>query len=802
MEIPTNSSKNSTGRSTKFVKKVFMGRNFSMRRTLWLLPIWAIFCTFVGGGFGQSGILDPARYAANWATAGAGALPLSRSTICNTLSPGVSLATLNADIAACSTNGVVLLNAGTYTFSNQIIFNAKNNVTLRGSGPNSTIIKFTSIGTCNGLGCAVYFTNGSANDSTSPGNVATWTAGYSQGTTSITLTTFTTGSITNLHAGSLLILDQTSDISDPGNIYVCQTAGSNGNCSWQGSVGNGRASRGQNQQTTVTSISGSGPWTIGISPAIQAANWTSGKSPNVWFSSALPVTGDGIENLTLDFRGASGAGGGAHGFGVLLVNGKNDWMYNVRSLNNLDGITEHVGMYQSSNITVRDSYFHGSTPSSEGYGVDCGFSSSDPLVENNILTHIASPLVQQGCSGGVYAYNHAIDDFFCTLVTLTPTSACQTGAGQSDNQQLDSHHSVGDNLTLFEGNQDVGYTADNIHGTSFMQTFYRNRYSGFDLGGGGLKATNTWPINAFAGSRYYNIVNNVLGTSGFHTTYKTVPTSSTDCGPNSGNKSIFTLGFSDGAQTFLCAGGSFSIPNDSSTNTAANVIWGNYDTVNAAILECTATSTPIAACPGNERANAASTYPGLTSPSTSFPASFYLASQPAFWTLQSPLVTPPWPAIGGDITGGDIPNVGGHAYSIPAARALASLTPDTGSGINILTGTITTASESGTTATYTFSSKPAYFEVGFYVSVQGVSCSGCGATSGYNFSGELPISAVATNTFSVVLPTSGLGAGTSGTAYAAPVMLFDASTLYYGSAPPPSSPTAPSGPMFAMKGNQ
>ena len=86
--------------------------------------------------------------------------------------------------------------------------------------------------------------------------------------------------------------------------------------------------------------------------------------------------------------------------------------------------------------------------------------------------------------------------------------------------------------------------------------------------------------------------------------------------------------------------------------------WGNYDTVNAATLNCTAASTPIAACPADQRADAAPTYPGLSSPSTTFPPSFYFSSAPSWWTAGIP-----FPAIGSDVTGGNLGIVGGSCIN-------------------------------------------------------------------------------------------------------------------------------------------
>jgi hypothetical protein len=146
--------------------------------------------------------------------------------------------------------------------------------------------------------------------------------------------------------------------------------------------------------------------------------------------------------------------------------------------------------------------------------------------------------------------------------------------------------------------------------------------------------------------RYYNIVGNVLGTSGYHTNYQVVPSSTSDGGNSSlGDVSIYALGYSGNEGTIFSG-----IPND--LLTASTLMrWGNYDTVNNAVRWV-----------AGENASAAPGYPGLSSPSQTLPASFYLNAQPSWWGSM------PWPAIGPDVTGGNIANVGGHAYLTPAAN--------------------------------------------------------------------------------------------------------------------------------------
>src|SRR5256885_14959291 len=100
----------------------------------------------------------------DWSRAGVvGGIPV-RTTICATLNAGATAAQINSAIAACPANGVVFLNAGTYTLSAGITFGGRNSVTLRGAGPNQTFLKFTGVDGCAGLGGALICVfNGSSN---------------------------------------------------------------------------------------------------------------------------------------------------------------------------------------------------------------------------------------------------------------------------------------------------------------------------------------------------------------------------------------------------------------------------------------------------------------------------------------------------------------------------------------------------------------------------------------------------------------------------------------------------------------
>lgn len=590
-----------------------------------------------------SGVLAPSR-AIDWS--GAGSAIQARATICATLNPGATAAQINSAVAGCPAGQVVMLNAGTYSLNASIII-TKSNVTLRGAGPNQTFLVFAATNTnCNGLGgTSICIWNGDSEYSGGPGNVANWTAGYAKGTFTITLS-----STSNLKVGSLLVLDQLDPAADTGNIWVCQSSGTSPSCSQQGANGVARAGRGQSQQVTVTGCGTTTPGasctgtTVTISPGLYAPNWSAAQTPQGWYSSTLPVSGVGIENLSVDYSAL-----GDQQAGIMFSNASQCWVRNLRSINAVAAnaaTRKHVLMWQSSHITVRDSYFYGSSPTSEGYGADAGSVSSDILVENNIFQHIATATINEGATGIVFGYNYAVDNYY--------------NNGAPNWQQQDGfHHSVGDSFILWEGHEGTGFNADTIHGTSFMITHFRDYLSGHDPATEvGAKTQATFAYFPFAFSRYFNLVGSVLGTQSYHTTYKTAAPNATDCGnATAAALSVLVLGYSDqaGIGFSVACGFAFDIPND--TLVASTLMaWGNY-------AACTGdTACNAVRWQTSENASGAPVYPGLSAPSQQLPASFYVAAKPSWWG------TMPWPAVGPDVTGGNIPNVGGHAYHNPAAN--------------------------------------------------------------------------------------------------------------------------------------
>ena len=543
----------------------------------------------------------------DWSQAGViGGIP-SRATNCATLNPGATAAQINSAIASCASGQVVFLSAGTYTLSSGIRFNNKRNVTLRGAGPDETILVFTAGSSCGGMGADVCFINGDGNWTGDPRNVAAWTGAYATGSTSITLS-----KTTNLQVGSMLILDQLDDsTTDNGAIWVCQTINI---CSQQTGAANGRASRAQQQLVRVTAINGT---SVAISPGLYMPNWRSSQSPEAWWSNDTPISMSGIENLTLDHA----ASGTSIKSGIYFYNAYNCWIRNVRSLNSN---RNHVWLYQSAHVTVRDSYFYGTAnAASESYGVK-QFMAADNLVENNIFQHITAPMMNAGGTGTVFGYNYATDDYY--------------GVSSTWQQSSSYHHAAGNSFLLWEGNDGPGLTADDIHGSSHFITAFRNVWLGWEPG----KTQETIPVHLEAWNRYYNFVGNVLGKIGYHTRYEAAASSSTDPGNSAvGDTSIYALGYSGNEGTILPP-----IPNDTLVK-ATMMRWGNYDTVHAA-AQWNASEVP----------SSLSAFGNAVPATQALRDSLYLPARPSWWTAT------PWPAIGPDVGGGADPT--GHAHRIPA----------------------------------------------------------------------------------------------------------------------------------------
>jgi hypothetical protein len=580
-----------------------------------------------GAAFGQTwtGILAPAR-GADWSLAGSAHIWDTR-TQCNSAAcqvmcsdfPTCAVAknntavNINAALAAAPYNTYVQLppTSGSDSIAG-IKFPAGgsglttcttncSNITLRGSGPNSTVFILTGQ-SCTDSGtsaiCAESSDQNIWSPAGTPSNTANWTAGYTQGGNTITLS-----AVTNLKVGWPIILDQLDDATDNGAFWVdCESSVL---CGQDGPSGFQRTGRAQFQIVNVASCttgSGAGDTTFGhlctsgtgvtITPGLYAPNWRTGQTPGAWWATS-PIFNDGVENMAATYNS---------GVGLIFFNCTGCWQRNFKGVRTTSTPTGwfHGSAFISNHVTFRDSYYYGFTGDSYVVGPQMA---SDLLIENNIANKPSGFVYNSDCEGCVLGYNFSVDAGANATAFLS---------------QSHWYHSVV-LYALDEGNFGAGLYADLFHGNHVMNTAFRNRWQGKGIDGTGAPTTsgNNALILAY-GSRYNNFVGNVMGMPGYHTGYQT--------GTN-----VVDVDTSDTA----------ILP--------SVLFWGNWNAGSNANLFCTATSTPIASCPRDERAGSATTFPGLASPSATLPASFYYSAKPAWWPTGKA-----WPIIGPDITGGNV----------------------------------------------------------------------------------------------------------------------------------------------------
>lgn len=596
-----------------------------------LLPILAVCSSALVSAQPWAGIISPSR-AVDWSTAGvSGGIP-TRTAICATLNPGVTAAQIASAISSCPAGQVVYLNAGTYSIGGLDMGGGKKDVTLRGAGADKTFLVFSSDTGCNGARSSVCMHSSDTNWKGGPSNLTNWTAGYSKGATAITL-----ASVPNLKVGNPLILDQLDDTIDDGSIIVTDTTsrlstsgtGIAGPYSLEGNGGGAQRSGRQQQQVVI--VTGCGGVTtkgascsgtnvvVNINPGLYMPNWKASKSPQAWWATS-PSVGVGVEDLSIDSTGA-----GSSAAGIEMFNCANCWVKGVRSVNSGRA---HVQLQYSARATIRDSYFFLTQNSvSQSYGFEC-YSGADALVENNIFQAVAAPLMINGnCSGTVVSYNYSINNYY-------------TGSSRY-NISTNNLHTAGNDNILFEGNYGNSVYGDLFHGTHHFITYFRNRWTGpqpacwvsgspYSSATFGTCNNNLTPVVLDSFTRFLNFVGNVLGTSGVNTSY----TGIFDLGGGNSNSSV-------------------TVPPD--PNVATTLMrWGNYDTATNSI-RWLASEVP------SSLSGSQAPYANPVPASQSLPASFYLSGKPGWW----PTATP-WPPIGPDVTTGNLPNLAGHANTIPA----------------------------------------------------------------------------------------------------------------------------------------
>ncbi|HYM26314.1 MAG TPA: glycosyl hydrolase family 28-related protein, partial [Vicinamibacterales bacterium] len=353
-----------------------------------------------GAGIPWAGIIDSGN-AIDWrgAVGVVGGVP-ARTTICATIAAsacgaGDCAPVIQNALNACASEQTVLLGAGQFLVNSDV--SIPSNVTLRGAGPNSTILN------CNGTtyGCGMLGSGGSHPTFTNATNI---TQGATAGSTSIVV-----ASASNISVGSDLLINETNDTS-----YVTMQGGE-GPCNWcddaQTASGSADTSfRDRRQIVEVTSMSGAGNTTIGFAPALYSAYVNSPQAVPY-----TPTKRAGIENLQVYANNTGYNGLNGYAAMVTMTMCSNCWQIKT-VVNYADG--DWVHLHWCYRCEVRDNYFtnaylHAAGSNDSDVFIASGTTAS--LIQNNIIErgHVGI-MFDSGPAGNVVAYNYTEGEFDST----------------------------------------------------------------------------------------------------------------------------------------------------------------------------------------------------------------------------------------------------------------------------------------------------------------------------------------------------------------------------------------------------
>jgi len=568
------------------------------------LALLGMLCPTFAAGQSWKPLLDAGR-AIDWSAAGVGGIP-PRTTICARLAPTATVARIDAALSACPAGHTVLLEAGTFAITGTIRVPA--NVTLRGVGPERTILNAT------GSGEAV-IAMGSGSVTYTPIPIS---GGAKAGSTQIELY-----SAAGIVPGRFLAIAERNDPA-----YVT-AAGSGGNCNWcdGGWTRDGGMARGQ--IVAVTGLTGA---TASISPPL----YSSYTHDPVAVPFDMAASFAGVEALQVRANNT----GYETNFNLSMC--AYCWLKGVES-NYADG--DHVRVLWGFHDEIRDSYFSNAylhAPGAHDSDIDLALKTSATLVENNIMERLHdSVMLEWGAAGNVIAYNYMMGEF-------------DSGAPDVVMGSID-FHGAHPQFNLIEGNVLGSIYADSVWGSSSETTAFRNWVVGTSRvctplqGRGKVECAGTKGHYAFQAARAVqlsylatrnNIVGNVLGSAqmqALRTPGGSVPQAASIEYParrTYETATAISFGYgseNDDGQGNGCGGG--SPPCHSAGTSQTDIVEGNFNNI--------AGST---AWPKNS--------------SRILPASYYLEGKPAWWSLL------PYPAIGPDVEHAAGP--AGHSAGNPA----------------------------------------------------------------------------------------------------------------------------------------
>jgi len=477
---------------------------------------------------------------------------------------------ITSAITACPTGQVVYIPAGVYKISSSITL--KSGITVRGAGMGATILK--GAGGFNGDYLIGMQDQGFSWDLSNKPSIDI-VGGLTKGSTSITTSVPHGWSV-----GDIIVIDQ---VQDPTGFPVVTNTGTDGVCNWCGR-NNGTRPLGQVNKVVATPTATTAVLEVPL-------YWAYEPALNPQGVMMTGITSDsGIEELTVDNSVSDRQNTIQY---TMVANG---WLYKVEGIGSHQALMKMYGCYR---CTIRSNKFHEGVPalpingvaygSSRGYGIWMNPWNSANLIEDNTLFHLSVGLLNNGVSSGnVIAYNYVTQLYY--ILTTWNRDAIAT-------------HGAHPFMNLLEENWTDGVIGGDFYwGSSSHNTFFRDRH--FVTPG---KVCGTWGVDLYQKSHYYNIVGNVLGTSGFEDTYELENVNFSMC---PGAKTIYKFGYTVG-------GDSDAAGNDPQVK-ATLLRHGNWDSVTQSTVWDPSITDHV------------------------LPASLYLTSKPAFFGCRA------WPAIGPD----------------------------------------------------------------------------------------------------------------------------------------------------------
>lgn len=390
----------------------------------------------------------------DWSYAGAKTDFASRTTICATLDPvaGSDDVQIQNAIASCPSGQVVKLNAGTFDISDEIHWGSGNNdVTLRGSGVDVTVIKGNAAMTTGLQGSMIDLYS-----SRSPGVDYDWGETSGLGESSLTIssgatkgsTQLVTGSAHGYSVGDYILIDQTNQTTETPQWHTGAT--------WLT-----RASGTKLKAQTVRVTNVVNTTTFDFTPPLY---WPyAHSSARVQRAGGHILKGISIEDLTIDNTDSGAA--------ILIIAYQ---LYDARfhnlKLKHLPNLSSSfmLKLVDACEITISHSRFGVETvryDTNGGYGMFLGYNVCNNLIVDNAYDHlILAGALEGNATGNVFAYNYTTYPHW----------------HQGDNRFGFISHGAG-SMNLIEGNLSRGRLRedsdpDSAGASGNLNTYLRNRY--------------------------------------------------------------------------------------------------------------------------------------------------------------------------------------------------------------------------------------------------------------------------------------------------------------------------------------